>query len=102
MGLFIENAEACHQAADVLKAVGHPIRLGIVALLVEEGELHVNALAERFGVSQPMISQQLRVLRMHDLVRATRQDGRATYRIHEPHLPDLVRCLENCLGKKGG
>jgi ArsR family transcriptional regulator len=81
--------------AEVLKAVAHPLRLRIVAALCE-GEAHVGALAERLGASQAIVSQQLRILRSHGLVAATRAGGFARYRLIEQNLRGLVRCMENC------
>ena len=42
-----DHERACH-CAEVLKAVAHPLRLRIVAILCR-GEEHVNALASRLG-----------------------------------------------------
>jgi ArsR family transcriptional regulator len=81
--------------AEVLKAVAHPLRLRIVASLCE-GETHVGALAERLGARQAIVSQQLRILRSHGLVAATRTGGYARYRLVEKNLRGLVRCMENC------
>jgi ArsR family transcriptional regulator len=81
--------------AEVLKAVAHPLRLRIVASLCE-GEAHVGALADRLGASQAIVSQQLRILRSHGLVAATRSGGYARYRLVEKNLRGLVRCMENC------
>jgi len=83
------------QVADILKAVAHPLRLRIVAVLCE-GAITVNALAERLGASQAIVSQQLRILRMHRLVIAVRRNGHASYRLLEPRLRDLVTCVEGC------
>ncbi len=79
----------------MLKAVAHPLRLRIVASLCE-GDAHVGALADRLGASQAIVSQQLRILRSHGLVAATRAGGFATYRLVERNLRGLVRCMENC------
>ncbi len=87
-----DRAEHC---ADVLKAVAHPLRLRIVAALCQ-GEEHVNALAERLGATQAIVSQQLRILRMHGLVEARRSDGFAWYRLFEPNLRTLVACMDRC------
>ena len=71
--------------AEVLKAVAHPLRLRIVALLCER-ELNVTAIAEELEVSQAIVSQQLRILRSHGLVAASREGGFATYRLVEQNL----------------
>jgi ArsR family transcriptional regulator len=89
------DPDHAERAAEVLRAVGHPLRLRIVALLCDE-ELHVNALAERLGQRPAIVSQQLRILRMSRLVEAEREDGMARYRIVEPQLRNLVRCIASC------
>jgi len=81
--------------AEVLKAVAHPLRLRIVAMLCE-GEENVTALSEKLGASQAIVSQQLRILRSHGLVAANRDGGYATYRLVERNLRGLVRCMEKC------
>jgi len=89
-----DEGRATH-AAEVLRAVAHPLRLRIVATLCR-GDEHVNALAERLDVPQPIVSQQLRILRGHKLVAAVRSNGFAWYRLVEPALKDLVCCMEKC------
>jgi DNA-binding transcriptional ArsR family regulator len=89
-----DDARAEH-IAEVLKAVAHPLRLRIVAILCA-GDEHVNALAERLDAPQPIVSQQLRILRSRGLVAATRENGFARYRLAEPALKDLVCCMEKC------
>ncbi len=81
--------------AEVLKAVAHPLRLRIVAILCR-GEENVTALAEKVGASQAIVSQQLRILRSHGLVAASREGGFARYRLVEQNLRGLVRCMESC------
>ncbi len=90
-----ENEGRAAHVAEVLKAVAHPLRLRIVATLCR-GVEHVNALAERLDVPQPIVSQQLRILRGHGLVSARRAKGFAWYRLSEPALRDLVCCMEKC------
>ena len=81
--------------AEILKALAHPIRLGIVAIL-SEGDEHVNGLAERLSCKQPVVSQQLRILRMRRLVQVARRDGFAYYRLAEPRLREMLRCMAGC------
>lgn len=90
-----DDLARAEQIAEVLKAVAHPLRLRIVATLCD-GEESVKVLAGRLAAAQPIVSQQLRVLRSHGLVSATRENGHAYYRIAEPALRDLVCCMEKC------
>jgi len=89
-----DEKRAAH-VAEVLKALAHPLRLRIVAILCER-ETHVNDLAQRLEVSQAIVSQQLRILRMRRLVDVARKDGFAVYRLAEPQLPELLRCMDGC------
>src|ERR671939_606623 len=57
-----------------LKALAHPIRLGMMQRLAQETEICACDLGDAFAVSQPTVSEHLRVLREAGLVR-TRRDG---------------------------
>ncbi|RLB65412.1 MAG: ArsR family transcriptional regulator [Deltaproteobacteria bacterium] len=83
------------RVVDVLKAVAHPARLRIVAVL-RDGKRNVNGLATTLGLNQAIVSQQLRILRMCNLVEVTRKGGFAEYRLSEPHLVELLHCMEGC------
>jgi DNA-binding transcriptional ArsR family regulator len=90
-----DNTERAKHIAEILKAIGHPLRLRIVALLCQ-GRQHVSALSERLEIPQPIISQHLRILRMHELVCVERESGFAYYRLKELNLRQLVQCMEGC------
>ena len=57
-----------------LKALAHPIRLGMMERLAQEPEICACDLGDAFAVSQPTVSEHLRVLREAGLVR-TRREG---------------------------
>ncbi|MDX6476466.1 MAG: ArsR family transcriptional regulator, arsenate/arsenite/antimonite-responsive transcriptional [Gaiellaceae bacterium] len=70
-------------ASPKLKALGHPVRLGIALRLAKEGGTCACDFAEIFDVSQPTVSQHLKVLRDAGLVR-TRRDGTQIYYSLDP------------------
>jgi ArsR family transcriptional regulator len=86
-------------AAEVLKALGHPIRLRILYVLTA-GKMHVGGIAEQLDVAQAIASQQLRILRSAGLVAAETEDGRAYYRIIEPQLFQMLNCVQICVTKR--
>jgi len=90
-----DDPSKAEQAAIIFKALCHPLRLRIVAIL-REGPEHVTGLTERLGVSQALVSQQLSVLRMSGLVETHREQGFAYYNIALAKLADLVQCVEKC------
>jgi len=62
-----------------MKALGHPVRLGIVQRLAREPETCACDFAEVFRVSQPTVSQHLRVLREAGLVTTRRRGTQICY-----------------------
>ena len=92
--------------AGILKALSDPTRLRLVQLLGRQEErpgLCVNALAQRLGVSQPAVSQHLRVLRNLGLVRGERRGYRVHYGLVRGRLreckEEIASLLEGATGK---
>jgi ArsR family transcriptional regulator, arsenate/arsenite/antimonite-responsive transcriptional repressor len=76
-------------AATQLKALGHPVRLGIAQRLAAQPETCACDFAEVFGVSQPTVSQHLKVLRDAGLVRTRRRGTQICYSLE----PGAIRGL---------
>ncbi len=93
--VFSKDPERARRVAEVLKAVAHPLRIRIVAILAE-GDENVTALAETLEAPQAIVSQQLRILRSQGLVDAVRENGFARYRLIETNLRTLVACMKGC------
>jgi ArsR family transcriptional regulator len=81
-------------AAGVLKAIAHPVRLGVIEL-VADGEKTCTELYEALGCSQSMLSQQLRTLCQYGLV-SVRKEGTKKYCALQN--PDFLR-LFDCMHK---
>jgi rhodanese-related sulfurtransferase/DNA-binding transcriptional ArsR family regulator len=80
------------QFAEVAKALGHGHRLEILELLAQ-GELSVEALAERAGLSVANASQHLRLMRRSGLLASRREGKRVLYGLSEPSVLDLTAAL---------
>ena len=89
------DQERAESLAEVVKALGHPLRLRIVALLCD-GDQRVMGMAEDMGRSSSAVSQQLRILRMSGLVSAVKIGGELRYTLAEPRIKDLIGCLQGC------
>ena len=66
-----------------LDVLGDPVRRRILELLADDGELGAGEIGEvvqqEFGISQPAVSQHLRVLREHGFARARAEGRRRLY-----------------------
>ena len=58
---------------DILKALGHDVRLKLMRTLLENGEKSVGELEAMTGIGQPGLSQQLGILRKAELVQTRRE-----------------------------
>jgi len=87
------------QAAEVLKAVAHPIRLQIVEVL-EDGERSVNEIAEAVGEKQAITSQQLSLMKDKGIVGARREGARVFYQIQNENVIRVLGCVYNHCRKK--
>jgi DNA-binding transcriptional ArsR family regulator len=72
--------EEFRKAADLLRALSHPVRLRMVELL-GEGELCVKSLEETLGISQSSASQHLTRLRYAGLIESERKGHLVCYRL---------------------
>ncbi len=74
------------QQAAIFGVLADPTRLKLLRLLSRQKEpnaLCVNALARRLGVTQPAISQHLRVLKSAGLVKGKRRGYRVHYFVNQ-------------------
>lgn len=90
--LWVTDLRRLEPAVELLKSLASPVRLALVAELTD-GPLCVHELVERVGVSQPLTSQHLRVLRGAGLVRAGRRGREVEYELTDEHVSHLVRDL---------
>ena len=78
------------QGSAVFRAVADPTRRALLDLLLGR-EHSVNELRVRFKMSQPAISQHLRVLRRAGLVRARREGRRRMYQLEAKPIGNVYR-----------
>jgi DNA-binding transcriptional ArsR family regulator len=83
------KTKAFEGASELLKMLSAPARLAIVVELAE-GPRVVHELVDRLEMSQPLISQHLRVLRGARLVTVERHGREAVYALVDQHVAHIV------------
>jgi DNA-binding transcriptional ArsR family regulator len=71
--------------SDVFGALSSPVRAAIVHRLTD-GEQTVGNLVDALGLSQPLVSQHLRVLRSSRLVTTERRGREVAYSLADEHV----------------
>ena len=77
-------------AGALLRAFTAPIRLAVIDLLADHAYC-VHELVDAIGVSQPLVSQHLRVLRGAGLVQTKRRGREMVYELTDVHAAHIVR-----------
>ena len=75
--------------AGFFKALAHPLRIRILELLVQ-GEHSVQEIQEKLGVEQPLVSQQLGILRTRLVVTSRKEGTLVRYLLRDPVVGDLL------------
>lgn len=88
------NANTFYQLSNLLALAGNEVRLKILFLLEEEGELCPCDLADILGMSVPAVSQHLRKLKDGNVV-VTRRDGQTIFYSLIPENLKLLKPLFN-------
>lgn len=78
---------------DILVVLAEPHRLRLLEVL-RGGEAPVGVLVQELGVSQPLVSKHLRVLREAGLVTVRADGQRRLYRLHPEPLAEIDAWLE--------
>jgi len=85
------------QAAECLKTLAHPHRLRMIQMLLR-GKYTVGELAEACEIPSHMASEHLRLMQRCQLL-SSQRDGRCIYySIAEPHLANIMNCIETRFG----
>lgn len=92
---IVTERENDERLAAVFRAVGHPVRLGILRGLAREPETCACDFTDVFDVAQPTISQHLKVLREAGLVTTRRRGTQICYSV----APDAIDELRLVLGE---
>jgi len=80
------------KSSDLLKAIGHPIRLRILEGLMKN-ECNVNKIVRTLNVPQSTVSQHLGVLRIRGIIRARKEGAKTCYGIIENKARKIIKVL---------
>jgi len=82
--------ELQHFKTEFFRALAHPVRIGILEVLVQ-GEHSVQELQDALGLEQPVVSQQLAVLRTKNVVAGRKLGTSVRYFVRDPLIADLLK-----------
>jgi len=89
-----KNLATFEEQADLLRTLGHPTRLRILQILLEE-EQCVKNIWERLGLSQANVSQHLAMMKHKGILGAVRRGGRTCYFIKDPRAISVLNATSS-------
>lgn len=85
----VDDTVAIERTAEVFKALATPSRLRIL-LVLSHGRSTVTNIVELTGLSQPLVSQHLKLLRGLHLVSVQRSGREAIYSLKDDHVAHII------------
>jgi ArsR family transcriptional regulator len=82
------------ELAAYCKALGHPVRIKLLRILISKGECISGDLADEFSLAQSTVSEHLRILRDAGLVQGTIDGPRRCYCVNGEVLNHLKAMIE--------
>ncbi|MCI8991807.1 MAG: helix-turn-helix transcriptional regulator [Eubacterium sp.] len=83
------SKECIARLASFFKAVGDENRVSIIYTLAKQ-EMCVNDIAAAVGISQSLVSHQLRILKLEGFVKARREGKNSFYSLDDQHIVDIL------------
>ena len=90
------DADMLDRAANMLKAIAHPMRISILSLLEEDKEMTVSEIHAALNIEQSAASHHLGILKDKGVL-SSRRDGKNTYYfLKHNSLRNIVDCVGKC------
>ena len=90
------NAEQLERAANMLKAIAHPMRIAILNLLEEGNRLTVTEIHQFLNIEQSTTSHHLGILKDKGVLGSVRDGKNTLYFLKHDSLKNIVECVSRC------
>ncbi len=93
---FEISPEKLENAATMLKAMAHPMRVAILNLLRNNSKLTVSEIHIALNIEQSTTSHHLGILKDKGVLRSERIGKNSFYFLRNQNLEHIVECLNKC------
>ena len=90
------TAEQLEKAANMLKAIAHPMRIAILEYLEDGKKLTVTEIHEYLQIEQSTTSHHLGILKDKGVLGSKREGKNTYYFIRNENLSSIVDCISKC------
>ena len=90
------NPENLEKAANMLKAIAHPMRISIIGCLEEGQKLTVTEIHKQLGIEQATASHHLGILKDKGVLSSKREGKNTWYFLKHENLKTILSCVSSC------
>lgn len=90
------STEQLEKAANMLRAIAHPMRFAILSFLEDGSKRTVTEIHEKLAIEQSTASHHLGILRDKGVLTAIRDGKNTYYQLRHNKLSTLIDCISSC------
>ena len=90
------TVEQLERAANMLRAIAHPMRIAILNFLEDGKKRSVTEIYEKIGIEQSTTSHHLGILKDKGVLNSNREGKNTYYSIRHNKLSTLIDCINQC------
>jgi DNA-binding transcriptional ArsR family regulator len=90
------DPEKLERAANMLKAIAHPIRISIVGCLEDGKKRTVSEIHNQLGIEQAAASHHLGILKDKGVLASKREGKNTFYFLKHENLKTVLNCINGC------
>ena len=92
----IADVEKLEKVSFILKTIAHPLRIGIISLLVEQEKLCVNDICDKLKSEQSLTSHHLSNMRLAGILGSVRSGKNIYYFLKLKEVVEVIQCMNQC------
>ena len=96
MELKTQDPETIEKAANMLKAIAHPIRISIVGYLEDGKKRTVTEIHKKLGIEQATASHHLVILKDRGVLSSKREGKNTWYYLKHANLRNILNSVRDC------
>jgi len=92
------DADQVIRVAEILKTIGHPVRLKILEALEDKEPLSVSEIQENIGTDteQSLLSHHLIKMKDRGILKCEKNGMNVMYRLEDRNILKIFECMESC------
>jgi DNA-binding transcriptional ArsR family regulator len=90
------NPERLERAANMLRAIAHPMRISIIGCLEDGRKKTVTEIHKQLGIEQSTASHHLGILKDKGVLASKREGKNTLYFLKHENLKTVLNCVSSC------